>query len=205
MLRLRFNHPDVSLVLLHTRGSLENILAIDEQLIAHAENPFVKEVILHMKRVIKRMDVTAKSFFALVDPDVELRSGIWRPNVVEVRSLPKNEVERVHVYLNLVDSLTSRMLCRLAPGQLDPDLLPVLALDPFSRELMHEGERWEFHSMNRPDLSMSVPSAWVDGPHRVVFYSSGGGTGSGPLPDGIVLGAAKDEELLDLIATHRLK
>ena len=70
---------------------------------------------------------------------------------------------------------------------------------------MHEGERWEFYHVNRPDLSMSVPAGRVDGPHRVVFYSKGGGTGSGPLPDGIVLGAAKDEELLDLIAAHRLR
>ena len=138
-------------------------------------------------------------------PDVELRSGIWRPNVVEVRSLPENEVERVHVYLHLVDSLTSRMLCRLAPGQLDPDLLPVLALNPFSRELMHGDEPWEFFHVNRPDLSMGVPAGRVDGPHRVAFYSQGGGTGSGPLPDGIVLGAAMDEELLDLIAAHRLR
>ena len=64
-------------------------------------------------------------------PDIELRSGIWRPNVVELRSLPENKVERVHVYLHLVDSVTSLMHCRLGPGRLDPDFLPVLALNPF--------------------------------------------------------------------------
>jgi benzoyl-CoA-dihydrodiol lyase len=67
LLRLRFNHPEIGLVLLKTRGSIETVLAMDAELAARRDDWFVNEVVLHMKRVLKRLDVTAKSFFALVD------------------------------------------------------------------------------------------------------------------------------------------
>lgn len=67
LLRLRFNYPEVGLVLLQTRGELTNIVRMDEQLISRREHWFIREVLLLMKRVLKRMDVSAKSFFALVD------------------------------------------------------------------------------------------------------------------------------------------
>jgi benzoyl-CoA-dihydrodiol lyase len=37
-------------------------------LAAHAEDGLVREVVLHMRRVLKRLDLTAKSFYALVEP-----------------------------------------------------------------------------------------------------------------------------------------
>ncbi len=67
LLRLRFNHPSVGLVMLATRGRAEDILRLDDQLAARADDWFVNEVRHHAKRVLKRLDVTAKSFFAIVD------------------------------------------------------------------------------------------------------------------------------------------
>jgi len=67
LLRLRFNHPEIGLVLLETRGRAETILALDEQLYSRQDDWFVHEVVLHMKRVLKRLDLTAKSFFAVID------------------------------------------------------------------------------------------------------------------------------------------
>jgi benzoyl-CoA-dihydrodiol lyase len=67
LLRLRFNYPEIGLVVVTTRGSVETVLKMDEQLAARRDDWYVNEVVHLMKRVLKRMDVTAKSFFALVD------------------------------------------------------------------------------------------------------------------------------------------
>ncbi|HQR38425.1 MAG TPA: 2,3-epoxybenzoyl-CoA dihydrolase [Blastocatellia bacterium] len=67
ILRLRFNHPDVGLVILATRGSVEDVVRMDAPLAAPRGDWFVNEVIHFIKRTLKRVDVTAKSFFALVD------------------------------------------------------------------------------------------------------------------------------------------
>jgi len=70
LLRLRFNHPDAGLVLLKTRGSAENVLAHDAALAAHHESDwFVSEVLHHAKRVLKRLDLTARTFYALADEE----------------------------------------------------------------------------------------------------------------------------------------
>jgi len=67
LLRVRFHYPEVGLLLLQTRGSSETVLQLDAQLVEHADHWFVREVLLHMKRVLKRLDVSAKSIFALID------------------------------------------------------------------------------------------------------------------------------------------
>lgn len=67
VLRLRFHHVDVGLVLLKTVGSHDTVRELDKQLLAHRDNWFVHEVIHHMKRVLKRVDLTAKTFFAIID------------------------------------------------------------------------------------------------------------------------------------------
>ncbi|MEW6734557.1 MAG: 2,3-epoxybenzoyl-CoA dihydrolase [Acidobacteriota bacterium] len=69
LLQLRFNYPETGVVLIHTRGELAKVIQLDEQVIARRDHWFVNEVILHMKRVLKRLDVSAKSFFAVIDAD----------------------------------------------------------------------------------------------------------------------------------------
>ncbi|WP_437487209.1 2,3-epoxybenzoyl-CoA dihydrolase [Sorangium sp. So ce1014] len=68
LLDLRFNHPTVGLVLLRTTGSPDAVRAADEALWASRDDWFVKEVLLHMRRVLKRLDLTARSVFALIEP-----------------------------------------------------------------------------------------------------------------------------------------
>ncbi len=67
LLRLRFNYPETGLVLVTTRGDIADVVTLDGQLAAASGDWFVNEVVHHMKRVLKRMDVTARSFFALID------------------------------------------------------------------------------------------------------------------------------------------
>jgi benzoyl-CoA-dihydrodiol lyase len=69
LLDLRFNHPTIGVVSIETKGDPEGVLAVDAMLAKFsATDGLVREVVLNMKRVLKRMDITAKSFFALVVP-----------------------------------------------------------------------------------------------------------------------------------------
>ncbi|WP_437678498.1 2,3-epoxybenzoyl-CoA dihydrolase [Sorangium sp. So ce131] len=68
LLDLRFNHDAVGLVLLRTTGSPAAVRAADEALWAARDDWFAREVLLHMRRVLKRLDLTARSVFALIEP-----------------------------------------------------------------------------------------------------------------------------------------
>jgi benzoyl-CoA-dihydrodiol lyase len=67
LLQLRFNHPEIGLVLVRVTGDPDAILAVDETLDRLRGDWFVDEVVAYMKRTLKRMDLTAKSFFAIID------------------------------------------------------------------------------------------------------------------------------------------
>jgi len=68
LLELRFNQPTIGVVSVETQGDAKAVLAVDGMLAKHQNDGLVREVTLLMKRVMKRMDLTAKSFFALVTP-----------------------------------------------------------------------------------------------------------------------------------------
>jgi benzoyl-CoA-dihydrodiol lyase len=68
LLDLRFNHPTIGVIALETTGDPSRVLAVDAMLAANKDDGLVREVVLLMRRVLKRLDVTARSFFALVEP-----------------------------------------------------------------------------------------------------------------------------------------
>ncbi|HKZ78204.1 MAG TPA: 2,3-epoxybenzoyl-CoA dihydrolase [Pyrinomonadaceae bacterium] len=68
LLHLRVNEPEIGLVCLRTEGSIDNVLAVDRTLAANRDQWLVREIILQMARVLRRLDLTAKSFFAIVEP-----------------------------------------------------------------------------------------------------------------------------------------
>jgi len=67
LLRLRVNHLEIGLVLLKTTGDAKRVLAWDAALAGAVGEWFADEVVLHMARVLRRLDLTAKSLFAVVD------------------------------------------------------------------------------------------------------------------------------------------
>jgi len=70
LLRLRFNHLEAGLVLLHTRGDADLIASYDRVLAEKAEDDwFIREARTKMKRVLKRLDLTARTVFALADEE----------------------------------------------------------------------------------------------------------------------------------------
>ncbi len=69
LLDLRFNHPTVGLVVLHSVGDLEAVRRFDRHLVERAVTDWLaREVLLLQKRVLKRLDLTARSLFALIEP-----------------------------------------------------------------------------------------------------------------------------------------
>ncbi len=69
LLNLRVNELDTGLVCLRTEGKIEDVLAVDQTLSANKDHWLVREILLYMARVLRRLDLTAKSFFAFVEPD----------------------------------------------------------------------------------------------------------------------------------------
>ncbi|HEV3468204.1 MAG TPA: 2,3-epoxybenzoyl-CoA dihydrolase [Pyrinomonadaceae bacterium] len=68
LLHLRVNELEIGLVLLRTEGDIERVLEVDRVLTANRDHWLVREITLHMARVLRRLDLTAKSFFALAEP-----------------------------------------------------------------------------------------------------------------------------------------
>jgi benzoyl-CoA-dihydrodiol lyase len=68
LLHLRVNQLEIGLVCLRTEGNIADVLKVDEALEAHKDHWLVREIILHMARTLRRLDLTAKSFFALIEP-----------------------------------------------------------------------------------------------------------------------------------------
>jgi len=68
ILHLRANETEVGTWVLTTSGDADLVAAADAALAANAENWFVREVTLYLKRVLKRIDVTSRSIVALIEP-----------------------------------------------------------------------------------------------------------------------------------------
>jgi benzoyl-CoA-dihydrodiol lyase len=69
LLRLRFNHPEIGLVVLRTHGDPARVLEMDKLLFTHQDKWFVRETTHFIKRTLKRMDLCAMSFFSLIEED----------------------------------------------------------------------------------------------------------------------------------------
>ena len=68
LLHLRVNEPEIGLVCLRTAGNIEHVLAVDETLATNRDHWLIREIVLNMARVLRRLDLTAKSFFAIIEP-----------------------------------------------------------------------------------------------------------------------------------------
>jgi benzoyl-CoA-dihydrodiol lyase len=68
LLHLRVNEPEIGLVCLRTEGDIGSVLSVDKTLAANREHWLVHEILLQMARVLRRLDLTAKSFFTIIEP-----------------------------------------------------------------------------------------------------------------------------------------
>ena len=68
LLHIRVNESEIGLVCLRTQGDIDRVLAVDQTLAKHADHWLIREITLNMARVLRRLDLTAKSFFTFVEP-----------------------------------------------------------------------------------------------------------------------------------------
>ncbi|MCP4504635.1 MAG: benzoyl-CoA-dihydrodiol lyase [Deltaproteobacteria bacterium] len=83
LLRLRMHYLDVTMLTLKTEGRADLLLEAEGTLLelgtGENANWFAREVLHHMKRVLKRLDVTSKTMVALVEP-----GSCWAGSFCEV-------------------------------------------------------------------------------------------------------------------------
>jgi benzoyl-CoA-dihydrodiol lyase len=68
LLRLRVNELEIGTVVIRTAGDMNAVLAMDRFLDANRSHWLVREIVLFMKRTLKRLDLTARTFFAFIEP-----------------------------------------------------------------------------------------------------------------------------------------
>jgi len=68
ILHLRSNEREIGVVLLRTDGNARGVLDHDDFLSRADKDWLMREIYHYLKRVLKRVDVTAKSFIALIEP-----------------------------------------------------------------------------------------------------------------------------------------
>jgi benzoyl-CoA-dihydrodiol lyase len=67
ILMLRTNDLDIGLWLFRSMGEIDHVLAVDAVLEAHGDHWLVRETTSFLRRVLRRIDVSSRSLFALVE------------------------------------------------------------------------------------------------------------------------------------------
>ncbi len=86
LLRMRLNEPEIGTITLRATGDIDAVLAVDETLCANQGHWFVREVIHFMKRTLKRLDLTSRSLFALIEPGSAFAGSLFELALAADRS-----------------------------------------------------------------------------------------------------------------------
>ena len=68
ILHLRLNESEAGTWVFRARGDSSLVAAYDEILLQHASDWLVREIILYLKRTLKRLDVSSRSLVTLIEP-----------------------------------------------------------------------------------------------------------------------------------------
>jgi benzoyl-CoA-dihydrodiol lyase len=127
ILRLRFHHPTVGLLLLKTTGDIAAVQAADAGLLASRTHWLAAEILAFQTRVLRRVETSAKSLFAVVEPGSCFAGVLLELGLLADRLYMLNDPERpaylalsgandrVHLMSNGLSRLESRFLG--SPGQ----------------------------------------------------------------------------------------
>jgi benzoyl-CoA-dihydrodiol lyase len=94
LLRLRLHEPEIGTVVIRTEGDPEAVLAVDRTLDAHRDHWLVREIVHFMKRTLKRLDLTSRSFFALIEPGSCFAGSLFELALAADRAYMLDDPER---------------------------------------------------------------------------------------------------------------
>jgi benzoyl-CoA-dihydrodiol lyase len=97
LLRLRLNEAEIGTIVIKAEGDSQAVLAIDDTLAAHHSHWLAREIILLMKRTLKRLDMTARTFFALIEPGSAFAGSLFELALAADRSYMLDDSERENV------------------------------------------------------------------------------------------------------------
>ncbi|HEY3043120.1 MAG TPA: 2,3-epoxybenzoyl-CoA dihydrolase [Vicinamibacterales bacterium] len=97
LLRLRLNEPAIGTVVIRTEGELDAVLAIDSTLVAHQSHWLVREIIHFMKRTLKRLDLTSRSFFAYIEPGSAFAGSLFELALAADRSYMLSDPDQANL------------------------------------------------------------------------------------------------------------
>lgn len=102
ILQLRFNHPDVGLIVFKTEGNPNHVLEAEQTLLSHvaSADSFANEILLYMKRVLKKIDVTSRSMAALVEPGSAFAGSLAELVLIADRSYMLSSAEKNEMILS---------------------------------------------------------------------------------------------------------
>jgi benzoyl-CoA-dihydrodiol lyase len=86
LLRLRVDEPEIGTIIIRAEGDRAAVLAVDETLAAHRSDWLVREIIHFMKRTLKRLDLTARTFFAFIEPGSAFAGSLFELALAADRS-----------------------------------------------------------------------------------------------------------------------
>ena len=110
LLQLRFGFDQVGLVVLKTAGDAAKVAAVDAMLDQHAGHWLVKETRLLIGRVLRRLDLTGRSFFALIEPGSCFAGTLLELALAADRSYMLQDPARpVHLQLTAMNGGALRM------------------------------------------------------------------------------------------------
>jgi benzoyl-CoA-dihydrodiol lyase len=125
LLRLRVNEPEIGTVVIRTEGDRDALLAIDRTLCAHRSHWLVREIIHFMKRTLKRVDLTARTFFAFIEPGSAFAGSLFELALASDRSYMFHDDNEENVIalspMNAGPLVMSNGLTRLQTRFLDDD------------------------------------------------------------------------------------
>ena len=95
ILRLRLNEPEIGTVVLKTEGDPARVLAGRRRCSSSTQTHwFVREVMHFIKRTLKRVDLSARSFFAFIEPGNAFAGTLFELALAADRSYMLDDPER---------------------------------------------------------------------------------------------------------------
>ena len=140
LLRLRFNEPEIGTIVVRTSGDVALLTAVDRTLDRHRDHWLGREVIHLIKRTLKRLDLTSRSFVACIEPGNAFAGTLFELALAADRSYMLDDPERANTVgvsaMNRASYPMSNGLSRLEsrflgePDRVDAALSHEGAFDP---------------------------------------------------------------------------